>query len=128
MQAWEKEDTGNKEVSTSIPTKNSGSEKTGFKSKAMMLVFIILVMCNGDHDRMTTTKTSLTWLEECFFYLQYIWGRTLTRWVDAEDKVGLSEKRAHVVFGNCLTKFLACQDSWPKYAHHEEDYKMEKEV
>ena len=50
--------------------KNTDTEvkrRTGFERKVLMIV-MIAVACNGDHDKMKTPVTSLTWLEEWFMY------------------------------------------------------------
>ena len=100
--------------------------RTGFKSRDMMLAFIILV-CNGDHDVMTTTNTELTWLEEWLLFLEWEWGRTITRWVDAANSIQRSTNVAQQVIDYRMTQVLICRKSWPKYARHEEDCKMRKD-
>ena len=100
--------------------------RTGFKSRDMMLAFIILV-CNGDHDVMTTTKTELTWLEEWLLFLEWEWGRTITWWVDAANSIQMSTHVAQQVVDYRMTQVLICRKSWPKYARHEEDCKMRKD-
>ena len=51
----------------------------GFQSFNHLMAYIIIV-CNGDHDAMIYKKAKLTWLEEWFFFFEYLWGRTITRW------------------------------------------------
>ena len=36
---------------------------TGFKTKAIMYAYIVII-CNGDHEIVAQTRSSLTWLEE----------------------------------------------------------------
>ena len=57
--------------------------RTGFQSLKHLLAFIILI-CNGDHNKMIRKTLKLTWLEEWFFIFEYMWGRTIIRWWDSE--------------------------------------------
>jgi len=43
---------------------------------------MIIIVCNGDHDKMKYKISSLTWLEEWVLYFEVVWGRTMTRWDD----------------------------------------------
>ena len=144
MQAWE-----NAEVNTSTPLKNEPSSEgslkekpkftyqdltdkevqrcTGFKSKYLMLAYIILV-CNGDHQKMTMTVTSLTWLEEWFLYFELLWGRTLERYVDAEKSIDKGSFTVMRIFYAKITLVLSCRMSWPKYCKHDKDIKLRKDA
>ena len=57
--------------------------RTGFESKVMMMAMII-ISCNGDHDQMICTVTSLTWFEEWLMYYEILWGKTTICRVDVE--------------------------------------------
>ena len=46
--------------------------RTGFETKALM-IGMILIICNGDHDKMTSKVTTLTWLEEWVLYFEVLW-------------------------------------------------------
>ena len=83
--------------------------RTGFKSRDMMLAFIILV-CNGDHDVMTTTKTELTWLEEWLLFLEWEWGRTITRWVDTANSIQMSIHVAQHFRRKLIMKYVTAKN------------------
>ena len=57
--------------------------RTNFKSEKELLAYIIIV-CNGDWEIMTKSYSGiLTWYEKWFFFFEFCWGRTITRWIDA---------------------------------------------
>ena len=107
-------------------TDKGAHRRTGFCDIATMLAFIILV-CNGNHDTMIFTVSSLTWLEEWVLYFEFIWGRTITRWIDAGKVTGRDRKKAMEIYHHKQKQILACHMSWPKYCCHKEDCKMRKE-
>ena len=134
MQAWDKleesvatlpkiteneschsESRGEPKIKYDTLTNKEVKRRTGFTSKEALLCFIVLV-CNADRDKMTVTKTSLTWMEEWFVYFEYLWGRTLTRWMDVEASTGLNTRLARSVFDYRNRQVLACRESWPMYA------------
>ena len=100
--------------------------RTGFQSLNHMLAFVIIV-CNGDHDVMIYKKTKLTWLEEWFFALEYLWGRTITRWWDAEAEMEIHRSSTQTIFHDKLERIKACRESWPRYASYSEDFALMKE-
>ena len=55
--------------------------RTGFDDEKIMLAYIV-VICNGDSEKMFSSKSRLTWFEEWFLYFEALWGRTWTRWED----------------------------------------------
>jgi hypothetical protein len=54
---------------------------SGLKDLELLLTYI-MVIWNGDIDKVCMTTTSLTWFEEWIMYAKYIWGRTSTRWAN----------------------------------------------
>ena len=84
---------------------------TNFHSENEMLAFIILV-CNGDWDRMTESVTGImTWFEEWYFYFEFMWGRTMTTWNVAARKKGYGIKESYLrrVFDSKL-RMVLCQE------------------
>jgi hypothetical protein len=127
MQAWDKleesvatlpkntengsclsESKGEPKLKYNTLTNKEVKRRTGFISKEAMLAFIVLV-CNADRGKMTETKMSLTWMEEWFVYFEYLWGRTLTRWLDVEASTGLNTRLARIVFDYRNRQVLACR-------------------
>jgi hypothetical protein len=93
---------------------------TGFPSLLSLLGFIAVV-CNGDIDTTTKTTSSLTWLEEWYFYLEFVYGRSITRYVDACDKYDLSDHRLREVFDKKLEMVMKAMKEWPRYCSYKED-------
>jgi hypothetical protein len=57
-----------------------------------MLSFVLIVN-NGIMRLVIECETAaLTWFEEWFLYFEYMWGRTLSREVDAAVKYKVSKK------------------------------------
>ena len=45
------------------------------------------MVCNGDVGITRSVNSTMIWYEECFFVLEFTWGRTLQRYDDtAADK------------------------------------------
>jgi hypothetical protein len=75
--------------------------QTGFPSILAMLAFISVV-CNGNIDEITNTTSTLTWLEEWYLYLEIIYGKTISRYVDAIDKYDSNDREVRRVFDKKL--------------------------
>ena len=99
--------------------------RTGFQSLKHMLAYIILV-CNGDHDKMTQKTSTLTWLEEWFFAFEYLWGRTCIRWWDSEKIYKVNRSTTQRIFLTKLGFIKTCRLSWPRYASYSEDFALMK--
>jgi hypothetical protein len=99
------------------------SRQTGFKSLQQLLA-AIAVFSNGDLEMMETRSSALTWFEEWYFYFEMVWGRSLLRWSDAEDKYKKSVKSLRDVFDSKLKQVIRARNSWPLYASLEEDEKL----
>ena len=95
--------------------------RTGFQSLDHMLAYIIIIR-NGNHDKMIEKKTRLTWLEEWFFFFEYLWGRTIIRWWDSEKVMKIDRKRTRDIFLTKLQMVKSCRLSWPRYASYDEDF------
>jgi hypothetical protein len=56
--------------------------RTGFSSEAAMLSYI-MVVCGGEISLIRKRQSSLTWYEEWVFHLEWKYGKTIHRWIDA---------------------------------------------
>lgn len=52
--------------------------RTGVVDASTLIAYVIIV-CNGDFDRIRKRKTSLTWFEEWFMYLEWEYNQTNIR-------------------------------------------------
>ncbi len=102
--------------------------RTGFTSFEHLLSYIV-ILCNGDLDKMAEKITSLTWLEEWFFFFEFVWGRSITRWVDAAAEYKTNKKRdlLTLIFRTKLKHAKMCRSSWPKYVSFKEDHMLTKQ-
>ena len=101
--------------------------RTGFLSLANMLAYI-MVVCNGDNNKMKYKHTSLTWLEEWFLFFEIVWGRTLYRMMDAAAVYKVDQTSVRLIFEKKLEMVLACRKRWPTYASaYSEDHKLTKQ-
>ena len=101
--------------------------KTGFETRAMMIGMIVII-CNGDHDKMISRRSSLTWFEEWFFYFEFKWGRTITRWVDAKAVYKKDMKGLLVIFKSKVSIALQCRERWPRFVSFDEDHTLMKQT
>jgi hypothetical protein len=46
------------------------------KKDVLSLLASVVIVYNGDNEHIGTTSTALTWFEEWFFYLEFLWGRS----------------------------------------------------
>ena len=88
----------------------------------------IMIVCNGDFNKMKQRQSSLTWFEEWMLFFEMIWGKTHTR---VKDLVGLfrldkNDTFYHIV-DHKLDLVLECRRSWPLYSSFEEDALLRKE-
>ncbi len=100
--------------------------RTRFESLGDMMAYIV-VLCNGDHYKITHKHSSLTWFEEWFFFFEFQWGRTLLRWVDAEATYKTNRKTMLDIFRGKLEIATQCRERWPQYVSYKEDHALMKE-
>jgi hypothetical protein len=101
--------------------------RTGFDDEKVMLAYIV-VICNGDLEKMFSSKSRLTWFEEWFLYFEALWGRTWTRWEDLMNIFEVNRRvKIHEIFDEKCRIALEARSSWPRYASFEEDKKLRKE-
>ena len=101
-------------------------EHTGFASLQLMMFFIVIV-CNGDLETMSATVSSLTWFEEWFFYFEWTWGRSLLRWCDADRIFGLDNTVLRNIFDKKLAMVRKAVHLWPRFASHDEDMQLRRQ-
>ena len=70
--------------------------RTGFKTKNHLLMYIIVV-CNGDFDKIVEGGTVLTWFEKWFAHFEFKWGRMCARQVDFEVTYGPHRKNMQLM-------------------------------
>ena len=86
-------------------TDNAIQLTTGFPSLTTMLGFMMIVS-NGDIEKLTETTTTLTWFEEWLLYFEVIYGKSLPRWADVRIKYDLSNYSCRMSFDDKLIKVL----------------------
>ena len=64
--------------------------RTGFCDVSTLLAYVIVV-CNGDFDRIRKKRTSLTWFEEWFLYFEWKYHITNVRQQDMEVAWGIEK-------------------------------------
>ena len=60
--------------------------RTGFPSEKTMLAYIVVV-CDGNVDKIKEKQTPLTWYEEWFMAFEYVWNRSVTRLIDRVQRI-----------------------------------------
>ena len=109
-------------------TKDSEVQRrTGFKTLSQMIACVI-VLCNGDFDRIRKRKTPLTWLEEWFIFLEWIYHQSLRRQWDFESTWGLDHHYLNDVKDCKAALTKAALLSWPRFPKYEEDVALRDPV
>ena len=100
--------------------------RTGFPSEATMLAYVIVV-CDGDVEKIKFRQNALTWYEEWFMTFEYIWNRSVTRLEDVQ-KAFSNLRREDVlrVFDAKVEMCLNARKIWPMFASFEEDKSLQK--
>jgi len=102
---------------------------TGFADIFFLLSFVALV-CNGNVDAISTTVSSLSWLEEWMLYFEFTWGQTVMRHCDAAAIYGLGSTSRPTVVRILAAKrvqVLLAREAWPRFCSFEEDKKLRDE-
>jgi hypothetical protein len=100
---------------------------TGFSSVASFLAFIIIVN-DADQKKIERRCTYLSWLEEWCVYLEAVWCKSCTRWIDLEARYNISPRTLRTIFDSKLAIHINCVMSWPRFVSYEEDklYRKQK--
>lgn len=99
--------------------------RTGFPTEKALLSYVFVV-CNGDIDVIKQRRSSLTWYEEWFLHFEFIWGRSLTRFIDLHATYGIYDVEIRKVISAKYKIESQALASWPKYATFAEDEKLRK--
>lgn len=99
---------------------------TGFRTKQLLICFIILI-CNGDVSLMTTTNTKLTWFEEWYFFFERIWAKANQRYCDSVRQYKKPENSLRKVYDNKMKILLKARRMWPMYVTMKEDETLRDE-
>ena len=97
--------------------------KTGFPSRSSLLAYIIVV-CNGDFDRIRQRRSPLTWFEEWFRYFEWKWHQTCRRQEDCVEEWGIDHHHVNKVKDCKCALEMAAMQSWPRFASFNEDYAL----
>jgi hypothetical protein len=95
--------------------------QTGFPSLLAMLGYIAVICSGNIQEITTTTSTTLTWFEEWYAYFEILYGKSLSRWVDAELKYMCNHQLLRDIYDNKLKKVLSVRSAWPRYVTIQED-------
>jgi hypothetical protein len=93
-------------------TDNQIHVTTGFPTLLSMLGFIA-VICKGDIKQITTSSSTLTWFEEWFLYFEILYGKSISRWVDASIKYKASDRTLRRIYDGKLQQVIKCRREWP---------------
>ena len=94
--------------------------RTGYKDINALLTFVIIVS-NGDIDKMTTKISRLTWFEEWFVFFELMHAKTLNSFTAAAAVFKIKNDIIANIFNEKLRQVLEARRSWPKYASLHED-------
>ena len=99
--------------------------RTNFLNESHFLSFVVIV-CNGEFELITETNSYMTWYEEWFFTMEYLWGRTLCRWRDASspNEYGVTAAILRNVFDKKCLQILMARNSWSVHVTHTEDVEL----
>jgi hypothetical protein len=68
-------------------------QSTGFQLLAAMLCYIIIINKGNVNAILNNTSSkTMTWFKEWMLVFEWLWGRPISRWCDARQKYGMSEK------------------------------------
>ena len=75
-------------------------------------------MYNGEFELITETNCHMTWYEEWFFTMEFLWGRTISRWKDASspNEFGVTTSLLIEVFDKKCQQVVIARNSWTVYA------------
>jgi hypothetical protein len=80
--------------------------RTGFCDRKRLLSYVAISMCNGDFEKMISTTTTMTCIEERVLFLEYTYGRRKNRWEDYVDDWNLRDKSLRMLLNNKLEQEL----------------------
>ena len=101
----------------------------GFNDVFQALIFVA-VTCAGNMETIMTRNSRMTWLEEWFMYMEYVYEHSLKRWTDFESLMGhdLGKNYLREMLDIKLKLVLLCRNHWPMHASIDEDIKFRKKI
>jgi hypothetical protein len=98
--------------------------RTGFSSINNLLAYIIII-CNGDFERIRSVRrTSLMWFEHFFLYFEWTYHNTCNRQTDLEDEWGIDHRHINNIKDSVAALEMAALQSWPLLATYAEDMEL----
>lgn len=92
-----------------------------------MIAYIVIV-CNGDFERIRKRKSPLTWFEEWFLYFEWKWHQTCRRQEDLEAEWDIAHQYINDVKDCKAAQEMAALLSWPRFASFHEDLALRDKV
>ena len=99
--------------------------QTAFESLTTLITYI-LIICNGNIALMTKTNSKLTWYEEWYFFFEKSYSRSITRWIEYEDKYKRSNTILRKIYDEKMRITINCRQRWPIYVSLNEDESLRK--
>ena len=94
-----------------------------------MLLSLVLTVCDGSVSKMTNRVTQLTWYEEWFLYLEFVYGKTICTVSSVSVLYCLSSRKAvNLIIDSKLKLVLEARKRWPQYATMAEDELLRNET
>jgi hypothetical protein len=85
-----------------------------------------MVVCGGEISLIRKRQSSLTWYEEWVFHLEWKYGKTIHRWIDATNALGPQPKTLRQVVRQKLKLERRIHELWPKFVSYNEDKTLRK--
>jgi hypothetical protein len=96
-------------------------QRTGFVDVLQMLTFVAILSAGDMEELCFKTTTTLTWLEEWIFLMEYIYGRTCLTWNKLCDAHNLRHKSLRPLLKAKVATATRARRRWPLHVSMEED-------
>ena len=92
----------------------------------MYQIIFVVIVCNGEFELITETNIYMTWYEEWVFTIEYLWGRTLSRWRDTSlpNEYIVPTSILRNVFDKKCQQVLIERNIWLMYMTHAGDIEL----
>ena len=95
-------------------------KRAGYSLLAHLLSFI-LIDCDESFTKTKETSSILTWFDECLFFHESYWSKSLDYWLDVARTCATSIQTRRSIFQNKLTLLIQCRtNAWPVFVTLEE--------
>ena len=101
-------------------TEKEVKRRTGFKDRNTLLAYIV-VICNGDFNRVRMRCTVLTWFEKWVMYFEWSYGQTNLRTNDLQQAWDINHKYINMVKDSKCALEVAAFKSWPQFPSYDKD-------